>query len=597
MALLGGVTHRCYTARAFAMALAHLARRGAVYYFRARLPFDLAPRLGVPELCRSLGTMDFKVARIRCVAATLWFHETTNRLRAMTAPTRTDLERAANAYFQELLKELSHPNDPSGIAYDEDEQHENNKELTRSEIERLDRVIRLRQFTPYEKEARALVSGIGLDFDQIGAHLQSIANQLVARAERQQMRYFLHTLDAPLTPFEADDAVFAERREPEGLPAAQSPTSSAPVQRPELTLQKTVAMYDDYLVGSGVGTSMRDETRRVLRWLQEEIDIATPVSAISRDQVREFRDCLYRLRSGAQGRKLPFQQRLTEDKTQRLKFVTIERYWRFVQGFLNWLQSEYDIANVAHGIAFKGGKNELAHSPQPFSRDETRRLLLSPLYSGYQSPNRLSQTGSCMRRDGHWWSGILLMHTGMRAGDVAQLLPSDFKLDDEVPHLLIQPGMLPVDGIAKRSKFGPRSHAVPLLPVLFELGLREFITYRAKRYPGERLLRDVSLGAHRASTGMTKFWVSYLQRHGLHSRGRGTHVWRHTVAARLREAHVTNEDIGAVLGHAIVDETATPGGYGGDQGLKRKLTTLQKLDHGIDFVELLGAFDVKRHKV
>jgi hypothetical protein len=66
--------------------------------------------------------------------------------------------------------------------------------------------------------------------------------------------------------------------------------------------------------------------------------------------------------------------------------------------------------------------------------------------------------------------------------------------------------------------------------------------------------------------------------------------------ARLREAHVSDEDIGAVVGHSVTGKLKVTAGYGGDQGLERKLATLRKLDHGIDFVELLGLFNAKMHR-
>ena len=186
-----------------------------------------------------------------------------------------------------------------------------------------------------------------------------------------------------------------------------------------------------------------------------------------------------------------------------------------------------------------------------------------------------------------------MIFSGARAGDIAQLLPSDFRLDDPVPHFIIQPGKLP-EGISKRSKFGARTHKIPLHPALLELGIREFVQARAKRHPGKRLLFEISLGQNRMSTGMTKFWSRFLHEFDLFRTGRATHVHRHTMAFRLRAAKVSNEDIGAVLGHSDGSVTS---GYGGDQGLERKLATLEKLDHGFDVVGTMGGkYDAKVHR-
>ena len=72
---------------------------------------------------------------------------------------------------------------------------------------------------------------------------------------------------------------------------------------------------------------------------------------------------------------------------------------------------------------------------------------------------------------------------------------------------------------------------------------------------------------------------------GLWKPMRATHQFRHTITAHLRAAGVTDEDIGAVLGHSGGSVTA---GYGGAQPLERKANTLAKLDYGFDLLETLG---------
>lgn len=70
--------------------LAHLARRGAVYLVRFRLPHDLAARLGMLELHRSLHTADSRLAKARCLEARRWFQATVEELRSMSEPSRSN---------------------------------------------------------------------------------------------------------------------------------------------------------------------------------------------------------------------------------------------------------------------------------------------------------------------------------------------------------------------------------------------------------------------------------------------------------------------------------------------------------------------------
>jgi integrase len=129
---------------------------------------------------------------------------------------------------------------------------------------------------------------------------------------------------------------------------------------------------------------------------------------------------------------------------------------------------------------------------------------------------------------------------------------------------------------------------IPLAPVLIALGLEQFVRNRAKL---DRLFIEFRFGsAGRKSDGATKFWLRYLKKFGLWKPGRSTHVWRHTVAAFLRSNGVSDEDIGAFIGHS--GKTVTSG-YGGPQPLARKALTLSKLNYGFDILDVLGGTFVK----
>jgi integrase len=517
----------------------------------------------------------------------------------MGAVDREKLEEAAATYFAELQAIADQPRDIPADYFEQELDFQTTE--TQQELAKLDGALTSRQFgLAAEQSARRMTQAIGTDFDLLDPEAQRMAKEYAVRAERQQMRHLLQSLTQPATRFIADDELFAPtapRSAQYGAPNLPS-GAAPPVVRPEITLERGIDMYIAYKTKKGWQGSMREESLRVLRWLGDEIDLATPVSAITDDQVRAFRDCILDLAVGSQGKNTPLRQRVAIGDEPRLTFATRVRYWRSIRSFFAWFRSEYKFPNPTEGLLFEGGRNEVSRTPAPFSSEELRKLLSTPLFAGYKSPHRLKQEGDCLYRRGHWWAGVLMMHTGLRAGDCAQLLPSDFLLDDEIPHLIIQPGTLS-ENVAKRSKFGTRVHYVPLLPILFDLGLRQFVEARSKRNPKKRLFYEISLGANRMSAGMTKFWQPYLEAFGLFKPGRATHVFRHTVANRLRDhAFSHNEDIGAVLGHTIVNrETKTTGKYGGPQGLKRTVDTLSKLDFGFDVLEALGGpYDPKRHK-
>lgn len=229
----------------------------------------------------------------------------------------------------------------------------------------------------------------------------------------------------------------------------------------------------------------------------------------------------------------------------------------------------------------------------PFEKVELERLFGSPLYAGYKGPKRLHTPGPCQLRLGHWWSGTLALYTGMRAGELCQLNPTDFNFEGDIPFLRVTD--LDADGKrTKKTKNASSVREIPIHPVLVELGLPQFVAAREKAHGTERVFLEFRLGSNgRSSEGMTAFWGAYLRRSGIWEPGRSTHMFRHTVADRLRANGATDEDIGAILGHSGRTITAR---YGGGQPLTRKAETLKRLDYGFDVVAALGGpYDKKRH--
>lgn len=509
---------------------------------------------------------------------------------------RDRLEEAANAYFAQLVREVDQPRDFPADDYDNALAYQ--IEQTEGEIERQDSNLTVHSYTDGDRDAaRAMLKPMGVDFDDLEPDGQLAALNHVLRAKRQQMRYLLHSLQSPASRFTPDDELFSQLpTTPSVLPQKIPPETLPRLLRPEVTLGSSIDKFMAYQTKKGWKGSMRDETTRLFGWLKEEIDPDTPVESITLEQAQAFRDCLMDLGTGAQGRKLPLRQKLAFPGQERLKFVTRQRYWRFTKLLFKWIEDEERVPDPIGSLRFEGGRDEVQESPEPFTTDELKRFLRSPLFTGYKSPHRTKQVGDCHIRGGHWWSAIIMMFTGMRAGDVVQLLPTDFVFDACVPHLIIQPGLLP-EGVRKSSKFGQKKHLVPLHPSLLTLGLRQFVERRTKQNPKRRLLYEIGLGENRHSAGMTKYWSAYLHEFDLYKSLRATHVHRHTVIALLRAAHMAGEDIAAIVGHYDKYRETMTDRYGGPQGLERKLATLEKLDHGFDVVGALGGpYDPKVHR-
>jgi integrase len=164
-----------------------------------------------------------------------------------------------------------------------------------------------------------------------------------------------------------------------------------------------------------------------LGWLQERFGPERDISSIQKRELATFRDDLARLDVTQRGRRAPFEGRLTNKAADQIRSVTALRYWRSVQAFFAWAVSEGFVdADPSSGLLMQARKGETKRSPKPFSQAELREFCKTPLYSGYRSPKHVLEKGTCHRRTGRWWSAVVMMFTGLRAGELSQLLALDF---------------------------------------------------------------------------------------------------------------------------------------------------------------------------
>lgn len=506
----------------------------------------------------------------------------------MPSPTRVDLESAAKEFFQSLERELNKPRGfhPDNVAAEVDF----NVEESRVRIGALDQQLICNEFDrAAHVQAQGLLDGLAVDLNSLSPEHRLFALQLSARAEREQLLKLTHLLRQPHKSYTPEDNLFVPPMSASGpVVSKHQPMSDG------ITITTAAEAFKKRIKAKKLGASHQNELARALRWLQECTGSDRPLVSISKGELRDFRSDIERMQANLQGSALSFKDRLSSSPDNRIKSVTAKRYWQSVKAFFAWATDEGHLTeNPAASLSIESKKGEAKRTPETFSRDELQALFQSPLYAGYLSENRFMQQGNCRTREGHWWAAVLLLYTGLRAGELSQLLPCDFKFDHDVPHLKVRKED-DSGAEVKVVKTISSVRDVPLHPALLTLGLRQFVERRAKLQPKDRTFRDFNLGVHgRTSDGMTKFWGRYLKKFGLWKVGRATHVWRHTFTAHLRANGTADEDIGALLGHSPQSIT---GNYGGAYPLTRKASMLERLEYGFDVVAALGGpFDLKRH--
>ena len=547
-----------------------------MYWVRFRLPRDVAVALECTELRRSLGVKDLADAKKRCLACALWFQSLMDTLRRMPSPSTADLETAAEVFFARLRGEAS----TGSLSVLSDYEIDRRLRTSDERMVELDRQLVTNEFDVWVvRSAEQMCAEAGLDISASAPSERMLAQKLAARAERAKLTGLIHDLTSPGVTFVPSDDLFIRAH------ATSSPSPRPPHGTPGLPLKKAAELYLQKLRDREVGTSHVTETARALKWLGEVAGDSTGIDAITSDDLRSFRDGISQM-ARLQGRDIPFAKRKARSSEERIKSVTAIRYWSAVRAFFKWTLDERHLhTDPVGGLRIDKRKGEKRASPEPFSPEELRKLAQTPLYRGYRSLTRVNDPGALHTRTGKWWSMILLLYTGMRAGEASQLLPEDFRFDEPVSHIKVRE----IDDQGRKVKTVKTEASIRDVPIhsdLLALGLRQFVERRGKAYAGRPVFWEFRPGADgRSSDGMTKFWGAYLRKHDLWKMGRATHVGRHTVVHYLREAGVPDEHSGAIVGHAGKNFTAL---YGGASSLTRKSTILAKLDFGFDFIATLG---------
>jgi len=513
----------------------------------------------------------------------------------MDNPTRHHIEMAAASYFVSLREEIDQPRDWDPYNYDFILDF--NIDETRRRIRELNDQLRDNVFSEGVKaNARYMLTNLSISLDALDGKLALFAQKMAAKAERQQMRYFEHVLVNPGAHYIPDDPVFDEGylKNP---PLAQSrdpfngPIVLETIPMEEMSLASLVDNHIASLIDQGHGESSVQEVGRVFRWLLDEFGPDRPISKISTSTLRTFRD---KLRSIDKFKRSPEKDglksldgSLTSERAKQIQSVTARRYWSFVKGLFSRAVSDgYLQVDPAASLVVPLRRDEEPKSPEPYSADELKRFFSLPVFIGRESRSRQKKSGSYRVRNGHFWSGLLQAYTGMRGGELSQLLPEDFVFSADVPHILIRRENAEGEKV-KSAKTKSSIRAIPIADDLVVLGLRQFVEGRAKKAPTDRVFAEFPLGTGgKKSNGLSKFWKDYIVHFGLHKPGRATHVWRHTVIYHLRKRGVTYEDVGYLVEHKVQSETSN---YGPGELLERVRThSLERLDYGFDVVSMVG---------
>jgi integrase len=558
----------------------HLWQRGQAYYFRRKVPKHLVERAKTPVVQYSLGTTDKteakKRARIEDVKFDRWLADVEAGRGApcvagasnLSAPRRISVAEWT-AYVREYVSEQDvlrrtrcrdRVPDPENDISDEDvieklryEQSAIRKAMDGFRQPDAERWIS-QAVTEVSKRVGAeidLPMPFGL-YNFIGRGLQEIARRQEARFTQGYSPEFYDPDFAPRAP---------------GATTKVGGMSFRQLGDAYVAFKKT---------GKWADTTEAD-MQRVRTLVYRVIDADKPARDISIDDVRKVRDAIATMPVGTLR---PKKAKKGAEPPKALSFATQEKNFRFFKAILKWGVDEGHLDTMpGAGVKLAPAQDAGEAGRDPYSPNQLRVIFASPLFTGVArvALTARHEPGPKIIRDGWYWVPLIGVYTGMRAGEIVQLLTADVKTEGGITFFDVSKGG------SKRLKTSGSARRIPVPQVLLDLGFAGVV---AEADPKGRLFPEIRMGEGNGNSAVfTQFWTRYGRSVGFHTPKTVFHSFRHNFTDALREAEVPDFIQHVLTGHK---SGSVHEGYGAGPSLAKLKEAIDKVVYPTIDIKGLG---------
>lgn len=267
-------------------------------------------------------------------------------------------------------------------------------------------------------------------------------------------------------------------------------------------------------------------------------------------------------------RTLDLDQIIQDNTGDTLSGRSVLNHLNKLKWLFEWLVTEKTIEkNPFDGFKFARTKSA-AEERDRFTLTEIHTIFSDSTFQTPKSPDR-------------YWIPLIALYTGMRMGEIAQLLIEDVTEQDDIMLFWITPeggdGTKSVKTISSR-------RFVPVHQHLLDLGFRD---YYDQMKSGTRLFPNVPYKNNGYSYLPSKHFGHLLARQKFQPRtGKSFHSFRHTVATVLTEAGATELSVAHLLGH-VTATTMTGRRYVKKSDLRSRVRLLSTLDFSNELSEVV----------
>ncbi len=326
-------------------------------------------------------------------------------------------------------------------------------------------------------------------------------------------------------------------------------------------------LADSYLE-TQTGGSWRHKVDVAVTLFEQFLGKPTAISEITRDHIRKFIDLLALTPQRAAMRfpKLSLEQAVAANKARAprpypcIGANTIrDNHYAVLRALFGYACGHLDIipSDPTERVKVQGATKKAGHTVQ-FEIDELAALFRLPLFTGCRSLRETTLPGNVMVADHQFWTPLLMLFSGARPSEIAQLAVTDIKLGGDYPSISILTEFDPDDPedrpyvLAFKTENSRRS--VPLHPMLVELGFAEYVG-RMSKEPHARLFPDwiASNDPRKLYSGAT--WVRRFNEKLVptvtHQKPKPSlYSLRHTFKTQMAVCRVPPQFQNKIMGHA-----------------------------------------------
>lgn len=566
-----------------------IRREGGTYYARIYIPADLRDHFPSEDKKISLRTKDEAVAKLRLsVEVHKWelkFADMSSRRRL----TEQDKAIAVWEHYESRLQDDAEKR--RSMPTDADLEREVEfvwQRIDRGEIRSDDMVSMINGYADLELLKRARQDDANLRSRRLAALRRDLAagrhlligdsvrdfihrHRLLVEEESNELRELEHLLmraeiQALERTLERDDGDYSGHpNDPVVKPAYAAPRETAAPGQSIMELFEVYARENP----RSITLDTLAQARRDVRLFVDHVGTTFPVAKIDKRAVREWKALLmlYPVKAAEskafQGMKIAqIVKHNAEVGKPTITPRTVNRHLASLGAFCSWLVAHgYIDSNPTEGMALAKDKRKKVF---PFSTDQMNLLFQSPLFTGCESdeaPRFWHKPGDVKVRDHRYWVPLIMLYSGARPAEIAQLALSDIREQQQI-WLMDITETADDDGDDRKSlKTSSSRRHVPLHKQLVALGLLDYI--EEMRSLGHTRLFPFAVRNQRGQmmADFSREFGRYLERIGLkEGRGLSLYSFRHGAFDALRRAGHLDEQFNFIFGH--VSGNPVTRGYG-----------------------------------